>query len=99
MRTVVVRYKVKPGMAAENERLIGEVFAQIAREKPQCLRYQSFKRADGVSFMHVASSQNAEASPLPKLEAFKTFVAGIKERCEEPPVTTEMQVVGAYDAL
>jgi hypothetical protein len=86
-------------MAAENERLIGEVFAQIAREKPQGLRYQSFKLADGLSFMHVASSQNAEASPLPKLEAFKTFVAGIRERCEEPPMTTEMQVVGAYDAL
>jgi hypothetical protein len=99
MRTVVVRYKVKPGMAAENERLIGEVFAQLARERPQGLRYQSFKLADGVSFMHVASSESAEANPLPKLEAFKVFLSGIKERCEEAPATTEMQVVGAYDAL
>jgi hypothetical protein len=34
-----------------------------------------------------------------KSEAFKAFVAGIKERCAEQPVQTEMTMVGAYDAL
>jgi hypothetical protein len=96
MRTVVVRYKVRPDAAAENERLIRQVFEQLAREKPQGLRYQSVKLPDGVSFMHVATSESKEANPLPKLTAFQAFLAGIGERCVEQPVTTEVEVVGAY---
>jgi hypothetical protein len=98
MRTVMVRYKVKPEAAAENQRLITEVFAQLARDKPAGLRYQSFKLADGVSFVHVASSLGPE-SPLQKLGAFKAFAAGIKERCVEQPVSMEMEPIGAFDAL
>jgi hypothetical protein len=97
----MVRYKVKPDAAAENERLIGQVFAQLARDKPTGMRYQVFKLGDGVSFVHVGSSEagGAEGNPLVKLEAFKNFTAGIKERCEEAPVTVEMQAIGAYDAM
>jgi hypothetical protein len=99
MRTVVVRYQVRPDAAAENERLIKQVFAQLARDQPEGLRYQSMRLADGVSFVHVASHDGAGANPLTQLEAFKAFVSGIKERCVEPPVTIESEVIGAYDAL
>jgi len=101
MRTVMVRYKVKPESAAENERLIGQVFAQLARDKPAGMRYQVFKQADGMSFVHVGSSQagGPDGNPLVKLEAFKNFTAGIKDRCEEAPVTVEMHAIGAYDSL
>jgi hypothetical protein len=101
MRTVIVRYQVRPEAAAENEALIRQVFAQLARERPAGLRYQAFKLDDGVSFMHVASSagDGAAASPLPGLEAFRNFVANIKGRCVEPPVTTPVQAIGAYDGL
>jgi len=96
MRTVMVRYKVKPGMAAENERLIGEVFAQLARERPAGLRYRSVKLEDGVSFVHMASIEDGPVHPLTSLDAFQRFVAGIAERCEEPPVNTPVQVIGSY---
>jgi hypothetical protein len=99
MRTVMVRYQVKPDMAAENERLIREVFAQLARDKPAGLRYQSFKLADGVSFVHISTSQSKEANPLPQLAAFKAFTSGIKERCAEQPVTMELSQIGGYDSL
>jgi hypothetical protein len=97
MRTVMVRYKVRPDAADENQRLIEAVFAQLASERPAGLRYQSFRLADGVSFMHVASTTGPGPNPLVETAAFKAFSAGIKARCEEPPVTTEMQVVGAYE--
>jgi hypothetical protein len=29
------------------------------------------------------------------MEAFKRFTGAIRERCEEPPVTTEMEGVGS----
>jgi hypothetical protein len=99
MKTVLVRYKVRPELADENQRLIEQVFAQLARERPAGLRYQSFRLADGVSFMHVASREGTDDSPLLKLEAFKAFVAGIKDRCVEAPVQTEMAPMGCYDAL
>ena len=97
MRRVMVTYKVKSDRAAENERLIREVFAQLDREKPAGLRYASFKQADGVRFVHVASIETTDGTnPLVALAAFKEFSDRIKDRCEEPPVTAELTEVGAY---
>jgi hypothetical protein len=45
MKTVMVRYKLKPESVAENEALIKQVFVQIARDKPAGMRYQVFKQA------------------------------------------------------
>jgi len=101
MKTVLVRYKVKPEAAAENEDLIRKVFAQLARDKPAGLRYQAFKLDDGVSFVHIASSDadGPQANPLPKLEAFQNFLADLKGRCAEQPMTTQTHPIGAYDSL
>jgi hypothetical protein len=49
--------------------------------------------------MHVSTSESKEANPLPQLAAFKAFVAGIKERCVEQPVTMELSQIGGYDSL
>jgi hypothetical protein len=100
MRTVMVRYQVRPDAVAENEKLIKQVFEQLARELPAGLRYQSLKLADGVSFVHVASYELGPGGhPLTQLEAFKAFIVGIKERCAEQPVTVEAEVMGAYSSL
>ena len=98
MRTVMVRYKLKPDRAAENEMHIANVFAQLERDKPAGVHYATFKLDDGVSFVHVASLDAPEGTnPLTELSAFKAFTAGIKERCEEPPVSTRLNPVGSYD--
>jgi hypothetical protein len=101
VRNVMVRYKVKPEFAAENEALIRKVFEQLARDRPAGVRYNVFKLGDGVSFMHVGASEDggAEGNALVKMEAFKAFVAGIKDRAEEPPVTTELEAIGFWDSL
>jgi hypothetical protein len=95
----MVRYKVKPERADENEQLIRAVFAELQRVSPAGIRYQSYRLPDGVSFMHVASIDTADgANPLLAIEAFKRFSGTVKERCEELPVTTEISEVGAYPA-
>ena len=100
MKSVVVRYTVKsPEAAAENERLIRAVFDQLARDDVIGVRYQVFKAADGVSFTHVSAFDGVEGNPLTKLQAFKDFTAGIAHRCEEPPVTTQVEAVGRFDNL
>lgn len=98
MRRVMVRYQVKPDRADENVRLVQAVFAQLAREQPAGLRYLTLRLSDGVSFVHVAETPDG-ANPLTALDAFKQFAGTIKDRCVEPPVTTELEVVGSYRFL
>jgi hypothetical protein len=100
MRQVIVRYKVKPGRAEENEQFIKRVFEALERERPSGLRYSSYKLSDGVSFVHVASQEMADGTNvLTALPEFKEFTADIKSRCDEPPVSTEWTEVGSFDTL
>jgi hypothetical protein len=92
----MVRYKVKPDRAAENESYIAKVFEQLQRDQPPGLRYASFKLADGVSFVPIVSLEAADGNPLGELAAFKEFTARIKERCEEPPIAADLTEVGSY---
>lgn len=95
MRQVIVRYRVKADRADENARLIGEVFAQLERERPPGLRYASFRGPDGQDFTHIALVENG-ANPLLALDTFKAFTSAIRDRCEEQPVNVEVTRLGAY---
>ena len=97
LRRVMVRYKTKPERAAENEEYIKKVFAALDRDQPPGLQYASFKLADGVSFVHVAMYEMTDDNnPLTSLPEFKTFTAGIKDRCDQPPVSVDLNVIGSY---
>jgi hypothetical protein len=97
MKRVMVRYKVQADRAAENEGYIRNVFDQLQRNRPPGLRYATFKLADGVSFVHIASHEAADGSdPLRDLPAFKAFTAEVRDRCEDPPVVAELTEVGSY---
>jgi len=97
MKRTMVRYKVKADRAAENESYIAAVFDQLKREKPPGLRYASFKLDDQVSFVHIASIEVAGArNPLGQMSAFKSFVAQISDRCENPPVVADLNEIGSY---
>lgn len=94
--TKVVRYRTNPGDAAENARLIREVFAELAADPPGGLRYSSYQLDDGVSFVHVAVLDDETRNPLLDSAAFAKFQAGIKDRCAEGPVAADATVIGAY---
>jgi hypothetical protein len=97
MKRIMVRYKVKPERADENEALIRDVFTELAEKSPEGLSYASFKLDDGVSFVHVASIDTSNGSnPLADTAAFKAFQAEIKDRCDEPPKAVELNTIGAY---
>jgi hypothetical protein len=95
MRQVMVRYTVKPEAAAENEALARRVYEELHQANPTGIRYATFVLEDGVSFVHVASSDD-ERSPLQDVAAFQAFTEGINARVEEPPVTTRLREVGSY---
>jgi hypothetical protein len=95
MRQVMVRYTVKPDWAAENEALVRAVYEELEASEPDSLRYATFKLEDGVSFVHIAETEEGQ-HPLGEVKAFKEFLAGIGDRCEEPPVTATLTKVGSY---
>jgi hypothetical protein len=93
----MVRYKIKPDRAEENERYITKVFEQLKQTQPKGLRYASFKLNDGATFVHIVSIEpEASSHPLKQLETFRAFTDTIDERCEELPVTWDLEAVGTY---
>jgi len=95
MMTVMVRYRVKPERVTENEELVHAVYAELAEREPDGMTYATFKLDDGVSFVHVFAGAG---DALPQVAAFRRFREGLAERCDEPPVRTEMTAVGTYRA-
>jgi hypothetical protein len=94
----MVRYRVRPEAATQNEELVRQVYEELARSAPAGLHYATFVLEDGVSFVHVASSIESEdgRSPLQDVAAFRAFQEGIADRCDEPPVAMRVREVGSY---
>ncbi len=88
MSKIMVRYKVKPERAEENERLVRAVYEELARSAPAGFHYATFCLPDGVSFVHIASSEADGSNPLGDVKAFAEFQNDVRERCAEPPVTS-----------
>src|SRR3954447_672630 len=97
MKRVMVRYKVKPDRAEENEKLVRAVYEELHSTEPAEMRYATFQLDDGVSFVHVHTNERSDGeNALTSLDSFSAFQAGIRDRCEEPPVVTELREIGSY---
>jgi hypothetical protein len=97
MRQVMVRYKVKADQAARNEELVRRVYEELHQTAPAGFRYATFVQEDGVSFVHVASSEREDGpSPLMDVAAFRAFQENIADRCEEAPAPVGVREVGSY---
>ena len=97
MASSMVRYKVRPDRADENESLVKAMYEQLNRERPEGLHYATFRLPDGVSFMHIVIDTDQPGRILNEVTAFKAFAADVESRCEEPPVVTELTKVGSYN--
>ncbi len=95
MRQVMVRYRVAADRAEENEALVRAVYDELRATEPAGLRYATFKLEDGVSFIHIAESEEGH-NPLSEVRAFAEFQAGISDRCEEAPVVSALTEVGSF---
>ena len=97
MKRIMVRYKVKPERAEENEQLVRAVYEELERTAPAGLRYATFKLDDGVSFVHIAATDTEDGkNPLQEVQAFKAFQENVTERCAEPPEARELHEVGSF---
>jgi hypothetical protein len=99
MKQRLIRYTTKPGTTDENERLIRDVFEELAAKTPAGVRYLVLK-LDGGGFAHfVMAETEAGTGPLTELETFRAFQKDVMARCIDPPQVSEATVVGNYRVL
>ncbi len=96
MGSSMIRYKVRPDRAEENVALVQAVYTQLDRERPEGIHYATFRLPDGVSFMHIVIDSDEPGRILGELAAFKAFAGDIESRCDEPPVATDLTLVGSF---
>jgi hypothetical protein len=93
MNASVIRYRTKPEAADENQRLIENVFGELAQKTPPGLSYTAFRLADSVTFVHVVDGDG-----VPDLTAFQEFQRTLPDRLEVTPTREEATTVGRYSA-
>jgi hypothetical protein len=97
MKQVMVRYKVNPDRAQENEELVRAVYEELRRTRPEGLRYATFRLDDEVSFVHLASIETEDGhNPLSEVRAFGRFQENIGDRCDEAPAASALSQVGSF---
>ncbi|WP_426421208.1 hypothetical protein [Bradyrhizobium genosp. A] len=92
MRTVVVRYKVKPEKVEENQRLIEGVFVELHAKSPGGLQYLALRLEDG-SFVHLASMAD-NAPSLATFTAFQEFRRHADDRRLTAPESQRAMIIG-----
>lgn len=97
MELSVVRYKIKPDRADENERLMRGIFDELEATESEGVRILSLRLDDG-TFIHIAEIAEG-ATPVSKLHAFEAYHAQLHERCLEPPTPCDATIVGDYRML
>jgi len=94
---VVVTYTLRPEAMDEHLRLIGAVFDQLRAEQRCDVSYQVLRLADGVTFVHVSTSDTPDGSnPLPSLDSFRAFSTELGARVAAPPTPSAADVIGSY---
>ncbi len=98
MRHTIVSYTVKPGREEENATLVRGVFEELARERPDGLRYAVFFLPDTRRFIHLYTDEGSGAG-VQGLASFQAFVADAQDRHEQPASASEPELIGDYRTL
>ena len=94
----LINYTTKPGLAEANRALIAGVFKELHEAALSDFRYAALESGEG-HFLHLVESTPDGSEALQNLPAFRTFVAGLRDRQEAPNVITELRLVGNYGRL
>ena len=95
MINVMVTYTVKPDRVEENERLVRAVYEGLAAIGDPDVHYATFKKEDGLTFVHLAFFANADKQAiLSTSPAFVEFQRDILDRCDVPPQAQPLSPVG-----
>lgn len=96
----VIRYKTKPESADENQRLVEEVYTELAARDPGGMRYATLRLEDKVTFIHIFMTDSDDTpNTMGDIAAFVEFQRELAQRCVEQPGAQAVTVVGSYRLL
>ena len=93
MKGTLIRYKVRPEKADENQQLIEKVFTELNAKSPEGVRYMALRLPDG-TFQHFVLGEPERRAAITDSGSFRSFQQGIKERVVDPPQQSDVTVVG-----
>jgi hypothetical protein len=95
-KRLVTRYAMRsPEAAAENQRRVEGVFAELAEAKPANVSYLVLRLADD-SFLHVSFHDHGDDEANPIASAFAHFQDGHADRRDGAVDQQTAELVGAY---
>jgi hypothetical protein len=89
----VIRYTTRPDAVAENARLAGAVYDELATRQPADLRYATLLLPEEHAFLHVVAGTDGI---LPELAAFQEFQRDLAARVLTAPRRVAATLVGRY---
>ncbi len=91
---VMIRYRVKIEYLQRNLDELRAVYEELESIQPGWLDYSTYQLEDMVSFVSFVVVD--DPARLAQLPAFRAYRSSLEQRCDEPPVTTELRQVGAF---
>lgn len=92
---VMIRYRVRRDQVDRNLELLRAAYEELESVQPDGLRWVTFQLEDGVSFVDLVGGEDSPGV-LSQLPAFQRLRATLDNRCDEPPVMTELHEVGSF---
>ena len=93
MKYRTARFRVRASEVAAAEKAIIAFVAKVADE-PGTLRYESFREADGVSYVHLMGFADEAAEQAHRqTDHLKKFLADLSPNCDQPPVFADLKMV------
>ncbi len=94
MTTALLQCEVRREELERHLALLRAVYAELEAQRPEGLRYATWQLEDEVRFVELVAGEDLP-HPLPALESFRRYRAGLDERCVQRSFT-EVTEVGRF---
>lgn len=94
----MIRSKVRNESAAEAEAAVKTLFAALDEQRPQGIRYSSYRLSDGLTYVVLVEVRDGIDNPLTEMPEFRAFQENLRIWLAEPPTPEQVTVVGDYRA-
>jgi len=96
MQISQIQYTVKDNFVSRNRENIVRVMAELRKLNPKELRYSSFLKKDGKTFVHLVIGSKESTELITGLESFQKFLSDLqKSGVEIQPEFSELILVGS----
>lgn len=92
---VLIQCRVKPDQLDRNLHLLRAVHDELDTVQPPGLHWTTYQLDDKLTFLDIVGG-TAPPEELSTLPAFQHFRSTLDDRCDEPPVMSEVHTVGSY---